>query len=480
VIDGRAIDHQPCLISHPSSLIGNGMNLWMDVMRDLEHVMDDYERIFDAWAEGGVDGLVIGPMTFDATPLLAGAKPGATSRPPTPTFDPNPKIYQQLGVEPPAAPQEKSPEKRALLERTLTAAKERGWSVMIFTPAAGMGPGGGGHIFADEKTRDAFCARMIDTLEHFPMADGGVMDGPEWGYEICPHHMNFRSYIFNELPESVAPKAAQLGYDYKTLVAAKDRLFQTLHQIHVSRFTLHASGGLLGAFSLFGSDPDVLSWFKFRVEAMTDFYKNVRSCVDAHATRKVKLGLGPRSACFAPLCGYDFAQLAQCIDVLLPKHYFWHRGFDGMYGTVYRYVETLTTWNPHLSDADALAVVKALFGLTLPGIQNRSDFENGFPDEFFETVVKQETRAALAAVDDPNRIVPWVDSGRRPHDGDPMPASDLRRTLVAAQEAGLQRFLYHHHGNLTDGEWVVMSELCGKRWQPHDEGGYKPPDADVL
>jgi hypothetical protein len=419
-------------------------------------------------------------MFFDAAKLFAGTKYVTGARPPTPTFDPNPEIYQRLGVEPPTAPQEGFPEKRALLERTLTVAKERGWSVWIFTPAAGMSRGGTGHVFADEKTRDAFCARMIDTLERYPMADGGIMDGPEWGYEICPHHMNYRSYIFNDLPASVAPKAAQLGYDYNTLVTAKDRLYQTLHTLHPSRLALHASGGLLGAFALLGSDPDLMAWFKFRVDAMSDFYKNVRSCVDAHATRKVKLGLGPRSACFAPLCGYDFARLAEVIDVLLPKHYFWHRGFDGMYGTVHRYVETLTMWNPGLGDADTLAVVKALFGLTLPGVQNRSDFENGFPAEFFETVVKQETRSALAAVDDPQRIVPWVDSGRRPHDGDPMSAGDLRRLLQAAQEAGLQRFLYHHHGNLTEGEWSVISERCGKPYRPSTDGGYRPPDEDVL
>ena len=35
------------------------MKLWMDVMRDLESVMNDHERILDAWAEGGVDGVVV-------------------------------------------------------------------------------------------------------------------------------------------------------------------------------------------------------------------------------------------------------------------------------------------------------------------------------------------------------------------------------------------------------------------------------------
>ena len=40
------------------------MNLWMDILRDLPHVMGNHERLFDAWQEGGVDGLVIGPMEF--------------------------------------------------------------------------------------------------------------------------------------------------------------------------------------------------------------------------------------------------------------------------------------------------------------------------------------------------------------------------------------------------------------------------------
>ena len=119
--------------------------------------------------------------------------------------------------------------KRAQLERALVAAKDRGWSVWIFTPAAGMGPGGPGHLLADEKSQAAFAARTLDTLAHYPMADGGIMDGPEWGYEIAPHHMNHRSDLFNDLPESIAPKCAALGYDYRALVAAKERLFARLH-----------------------------------------------------------------------------------------------------------------------------------------------------------------------------------------------------------------------------------------------------------
>jgi hypothetical protein len=75
--------------------------------------------------------------------------------------------------------------------------------------------------------------------------------------------------------------------------------------------------------------------------------------------------------------------------------------------------------------------------------------------------------------------VPWVDAGRFPHDGDPMPPADLQRLLAAAQSAGLERFLYHHHGNLTAGEWSVISSMCGRPWHPL-ESDYRPPDQTVL
>jgi hypothetical protein len=439
------------------------MNLWMRFGQPMENVMNDYARIFDAWQEGGVTGIVVGRMYFDDASAA---------------FDPNPETYHRFGVESPNPPAESHPEKRALLHKMLDDAKARGWDIWIFAADSGRGKGGTGHIFADAQNRAAHCARIADTLDHFSQADGAIMDGPEWGYEIHPHH---RSNIFNDLPESVAPLAAQLGFDYAALVAAKDRFHQTLRSLDATRNTQHATRGFFGAFALFGADPDLMAWFKFRVDALTNFFRNVRQDMNAHAPRPIKLGLGPRSACFAPLCGYDFMQLADIVDVLLPKHYFWHRGFDGMYGTVYRYVEALTEWNDSFNDDDALQVVRALFGLELPlnttfPVADRSDFENGFSDEFFETVVFNETHRAMMAMGaDEHRVVPWVDTGRSPHSGDPMTAYDLKRILIASQQIGLQRFLYHNHGHLTPGEWVVMSEMCGKRWEEH-ASRYRPPD----
>ncbi len=453
------------------------MKIWMDVMRTLEPVLADHERLFDAWDAGGVDGLVIGPLFFDQPKLFPGVR-WETNRQPQATFDPDPAIYRRFGVIPPAAPVVDL-EKRRQLEQTLLAAKDRGWAVWVFQPSAGAGSGGDGHILADEQTQAAIYARTVDTLAHYPMVDGAIMDGPEWGYEIAPHHMNRRSYIFDDLPPSVAPLCQRLGYDYAALVAAKDRFEQHLHGLDAKRIRLHAAGGLLGAFQLLGGDADLMAWLQFRVDSLTAFFRGVRTTMAAELGAQVKLGVGPRSAAFAPLCGYDFAQMADFIDLLLPKHYFFQRGFDGMIGTIYRYVETLTAWNPGLRDQEAFAVVQALFGLTLPGVQTRLDCEDALTPAFFAQVVTQETQRALAVVDDPARIVPWVDAGRAPHDGDPMSAGHLRQLMQAAAGAGLQRILYHHQGNLTPGEWAVMSELCGEAWHPLTSS-YQPADEFIL
>lgn len=456
------------------------MKLWMDIQRDLEGVMYDHERILDSWREGGVDGVVFGPLVFGQQKLTQNAQALPAEGPVAPTYDPNPAVYARLGVEAPPMPEHKLPEKRALLEQTMAATKDRGMQVYIMYADGGAGPGGSGHHLHDPQTLASRVARMVDTLEHYPMADGVVMDGPEWGYEIAPHHMDHRSYFFHDLPESVAPMAKDLGYDYAAMVAAKDRLLTLFHDLDPKRIRSNAGGGLVSAHRLLGADADLMAWLSFRVDSLTRYFRLVREGVAAHLDRPVRMGCGPRSAAFAPLCGYDFVDLAEFMDFLLPKHYFFHRGFDGFVGTVYRYAQTLSEWNSGLTVADALEVVQALFGIALPGVgEDMLDFESALSPEFFEQVVTQETRRAIAAVDDPERIVPWLDTGRFPHDGDPMSARDLKMLLDAADAAGLRRFNYHHQGNLSAGEWIVISDKCGTRWDPRTSD-WAPPDQLVL
>jgi hypothetical protein len=485
------------------------MNIWMDVMRHLEPIMADHERLFDAWGAGGVDGLVIGPLAFEDK---------------TYTFDANPAVYKRFGVEPPApagdagslwwkrpdatsasAGEREIPrdvaEKRALLARTLQSAKDRGWQVWLFCPHYGAGPGSKGPIMVDDQTRLVNAARLVDAMEQYPMADGAVLDGPEWGYEIAPFHQNARSSIFNDLPESVAEGAARMGYDYARMVGAKDRLYARLHALTDRDVAIWGGGGggFLGAFGLLGNDAALAEWLSFRLDSLTETYRRLKEMVDAHVDSRtrgpIKLAAGPRSAAWSSLCGYDYGRLGDILDVLLCKHYFWHRGFDGLYGTVARYVQTLTEWSPGLSETGALRFVTALFGLELPGITSLRDFDLGFPQEFFDTIVVRETERAIAAMGgDPERVCPWVDAGRKPHDGEPFTAHDLDRMLDAAGRAGLRRFLYHHHGNLTAGEWAVISARCGTPWQSTTsprhglEGyaasqsmpGYHPPDLPIL
>lgn len=478
------------------------MRLWVDVMRHLEPVMADHERLFEAWEAGGVDGLVIGPMAFEDKSF---------------TFDPNPEVYRRFGVEPPPANTqdslwwkrpdqdgratpglpEETVQKRALLDRTLQAAKDRGWQVWLFCPHYGVGPGSRGPIMVDDQTRLVNAARLVDCMEQYPMADGAVMDGPEWGYEIAPFHQNARSSIFKELGPDVAEGAARLGFDYERMVAAKDRLHARLHALTDRDVQIWGSGGggFLGGFGLLGNDPALAEWLAFRLDSLTETYARLKEMVNSHAKRPIKLAAGPRSAAWASLCGYDYGRLGNVLDVMLCKHYFWHRGFDGLYGTVARYVETLRQWNPELSERSTLRFVTSLFGIELPGVESLRDFDRGFPQEFFDTVVVRETERAIAAMGgDPERVCPWVDAGRKPHDGEPFTAHDLDRMLEAASRAGLRRFLYHHHGNLTPGEWAVISARCGTPWQsttspmPSLEGyaaatsmpGYYPPDLKIL
>ena len=119
-------------------------------------------------------------------------------------------------------------------------------------------------------------------------------------------------------------------------------------------------------------------------------------------------------------------------------------------------------------------MVKAWLGVDLPEVNSLADMDLGFPLAFFEQVVTEETQRALAAVSYPEKVVPWVDTGRMPHGGDPMTSGDLYRILDASEGVGLKRFLFHNHAHLTSAEWRVISQLCGTVWN-EDPNGYWPP-----
>jgi hypothetical protein len=158
-------------------------------------------------------------------------------------------------------------------------------------------------------------------------------------------------------------------------------LFEALHALSDS----NASATIRSVMA----EPSVQEWMTFRQVALTGFFRRVSRGVKAALAasqpgRTVRMGVGTRSPAFAAMCGYDLTALAagdprEAIDLLMPKTYLYHRGFDGLVGTVARYCRVLCDWNrgepgagagadpSSLSYDGALSAVKALFGgLELP------------------------------------------------------------------------------------------------------------------
>lgn len=216
-------------------------------------------------------------------------------------------------------------------------------------------------------------------------------------------------------------------------------LRDSLHDLTPDRVRFHADGGMLAALVLFDVNEDTLYWLKARQEASRFDWKWAREQINA-VDGKVLLGGIPRTPMFSPLTGQNYQQMVSYFDYIFPKHYYWHRGFDGLYGTIARWVKRLGAWNPSLTEADCFAVVEALLCIRLPGVQSLLDLELGHTDEFFAQVVQSETRRALEAIGDPEKVIGWVSTGRGPHGGDQMPPYALGGILEAAQTAGLQLF----------------------------------------
>ena len=420
------------------------MKAWVFLCNDspLEHWMEGYKGRFDAWEEGGVTGLVVGRMQFCQAD-------GTTVR----GYAPDPKIYADHGETPPEeGPRDLEKERR--LQAMLDDAAGRGWPITIFA--------GGGTT-----------AHVQALMRAFPQTQGVIIDGPgEHSYELAFHH---GGEVF-ELSQGEEARFARVGADVDRARRGMQHLRDRLHHLRPELVRYHAGGGFLGALQLFDVNEDALYWLRMRQEISRSDWEWAREQVD-RVDGEVLLGGIPRTPMFSSLTGQNYQQMASYFDLLFPKHYFWHRGIDGMVGTIARWVKRLGAWNPSLTVADRFAVVEALLGIRLPGVQTLMDLEMGLGQEFFSQVVYTETWRALEAIGDADKVIAWVSTGRGPHGGDQMPTRELRGILEASQEAGLQRFLYHPEPDFGASEWLVISSMCGKVWD-EDPAGYWPSGTD--
>ena len=115
-----------------------------------------------------------------------------------------------------------------------------------------------------------------------------------------------------------------------------------------------------------------------------------------HAIRPdLKLGVGSRTAAFAPLTGYHQRRLAPISDYQSPKLYFWMNGYDGFYGDGDRGRVRCNTSCPAPRNTLCLEAVRALFGTALPEVTRFADLRAGFPDAFFTELVAGEVAKML-------------------------------------------------------------------------------------
>ena len=334
----------------------------------------------------------------------------------------------------------------------LDDAAGRGWHIMVF----------------DSGTT----AHVQSLINRYPQVNGVIIDGPgENHYELAWHH---GGELF-ELRDGERVEFANLGFEIDRLERGIAHMRQRFHNLTPDLVRYWAPGGTLAGLNLFDINEDALYWLRARGERSRRSWERARADLDG-VNRYVELGGIPRITTFSSLTGQDYQQMPPYFDYIFPKHYYWHRGFDGMYGTIARWVQKFAEWNPSLTEADCFLLVESLFGLRLPNVESLLDMEMGFPDEFFTEVVYSETRRALEAIKDVDKTIFWVSTGRSPHAGDAMPARDLAGILNASQAAGAQRFLFHPDPDPSPSEWSVISGLCGAQWR-QSRDGYWPPNA---
>lgn len=480
------------------------LEAWMRIGPPIEAALADPERTVDAMQSGGVKGILVGPLRFDArhegTPTLAdlraaGVLPAGDPRL-VPAFSPNPTTYRRYGVAVPPVPVPDLGERWASLGRFLDLAKRRSIPIWLVDPDDGMvapDPGGpadlpedlGQRVMLDEAWRRAFLARLEDAVERVPQVDGVLISRPAWG---AMPGMAGPGDLLGPFPVGAEATAAEFGLDAERLAAALERLRTRLRKLTREAARLGAGGGALATATMLGNDPGIVSWLAFRARALSRVVLAVHDVTERLGKsrgRDLKFGLAAPAPSLAPLAGYDFPGLATVCDLVVTRLGIHHRGHDGLYGVVAQWVAALNGWSSSLWEAEAFEATAAITGISLPSTEpgakpgvrmvSLREFERGFPDAFWREVVESEARRAIAQADGyPWRTLPMVAGGRRPMGGEAIGVADFRRLLEAIRDGGVKQVVHHDLARLTAGEWATLTEFSGSAWRPGS--GFEPPD----
>ena len=479
------------------------LEAWMRVRPPLEATILDADRTIDAWQSGGVKGILLGPLRFDTRlsdkatladlRALGAITSGDSHR--VVAFAPNPTVYRRYGVVTPTPPDPDLEDRFAALGKFLDLAKRKSMAIWLIDPGDGMvGPDPGGEgtpddldhrLLFDDAWRRAFLARMADTVERVPQADGVLLTRPSWGWAAG---MAGPRDLLGPLPANAGPVAAELGLDVDRLGAALERLRTRLRKLTREAARLGANGGAFGTATMLGLDPGIVSLFAFRARALSRFalaVHDVTERISKARGRELKFGVTPPAPSFAPLAGYDFPGLATICDLVVPRLGIHHRGHDGIYGIVSEWVAALNGWSSSLWEAESFEATAALTGISLPSTEpgakpgarmvSQKEFDRGYPEDFWREVVEAEARRSVAQADGyPWRTLPMIAGGRRPMGGEAIGVADFRRMLESIRDGGVRQVVHYDHARLTAGEWSVLSEFSGSAWR--SGSGYEPPD----
>ncbi len=244
----------------------------------------------------------------------------------------------------------RTPEREKQLHALLDNAASRGWHIMIFDSRDGLrllyqrGQGTTSGLAEEEDPFGAIevAAGVHDLASAYPQAHGVILDQPgETFYELAFH----RGKALLELDGRMRHRLEAIGADVERVARGMAHLNERFHNLTPDLVRYHASGGMLGALNLFDLNEDALYWLRARREAARGFMRAVHAQMQ-RVGGKVELGGIPRTAAFSSLTGHEFGEMAEYFDYVFPKHYFWHRGNDGLYGTMARWVQQVLGLEP--------------------------------------------------------------------------------------------------------------------------------------
>ena len=276
---GRAVTQDQSNVSGPSQQgeaahapepPGERLAPWVYIHSPLEQWMADYQRTFEAWADGGVRGIVVGPLRFfQEVPQYEMSYQYQYAGARFPTFPPDPKVYKAYGVAPP--PEEpRDPSKEKQLQAMLDDAASRGWEILLFGSGqiAGARP-----LEEDPFGVVGFAASVQDTMNAFPQAQGIVTDGPgEQSYELAFHH---GGEVF-EIPEDLKARLAHLDIDIARMERGAARFRNRFQHLTSAMVRYYSPGGTLGGLALFDPNEDALYWLRTRQEVTVRYMAALR------------------------------------------------------------------------------------------------------------------------------------------------------------------------------------------------------------